>query len=245
MNEFLIYFTQKYKGDWDLIYKAFKKTEKVNSEILKLLKEKEEIKNKKYITILDEDYPKKFNTLYKPPFAIYYEGNKGLLNKKIVCITGNLENKSGQDFLSKIDTLSDDYVFISEGWVGFDNKIVEYLIKKNKNIIIVLASGIKNSKKEKLFANYDKKKFLLISEYPNEYHVTRKAIYARNRIVACLADNLIILASQNKKMMPLVDNFIEQNKIINCVKPDENETNNDNIELINSGAILINDLNNI
>ncbi|TPR54340.1 DNA-processing protein DprA [Metamycoplasma neophronis] len=245
MNEFLIYFTQKYKGDWDTVYRAIKKLEKVEEKEFDQIKQIEEVKNKKYITLLDENYPKGFNNLYKPPFVIYYDGNINLLNKKIICVTGNLMNENGEKFLEKLVYLPNDYVFISEVWNGYDMRIITHLLKNNKSVIVVFASGIESGKKMLKMQDFVNKDVLFLSEYPAQYHITKRAYYARNRIVAGLADSLILLASQNNKLMPLVDNFIEQNKRVLCIAPMNDEENNDNIELINNGASLINSLNNI
>jgi len=69
MNIILIYFSIKYKGDWDKIYKALEDKEKVSlSEIQEL---ENELKNYKWKigTILDQDYPKRLKEAYKPPFV--------------------------------------------------------------------------------------------------------------------------------------------------------------------------------
>ena len=60
MREVLLYFSLLYKGDFNRIYKAVASKEKVDENKFKELK-----KNLKsqYITIIDEDYPKKLKIL--------------------------------------------------------------------------------------------------------------------------------------------------------------------------------------
>ena len=71
MNVILIYFARKYKGDWDKIYEALEKKEKVSiSEIKETEKWISETKLR-IVTILDVDYPRKLKQAYKPPFVLW------------------------------------------------------------------------------------------------------------------------------------------------------------------------------
>ena len=69
MNDILIYFYEKYEGDWDLIYKAINQKERVNygeaSQFLKSYKDKYD-----YVTLIDNDYPEEYKGNYKPPFVL-------------------------------------------------------------------------------------------------------------------------------------------------------------------------------
>ena len=69
MNDILIYFYEKYEGDWDEIYKAIQRKEAVNSEqakkFLKGYKDKYD-----YVTLIDNEYPDEYKANYKPPFVI-------------------------------------------------------------------------------------------------------------------------------------------------------------------------------
>ena len=59
-----------HKGDWDKIYQAILKKEYPSEE------EMEELVSSykgNYITILDEEYPKRLKEGYKPPFVLFYE----------------------------------------------------------------------------------------------------------------------------------------------------------------------------
>lgn len=69
MNDILIYFYEKYDGDWDEIYKAINQKERVNygeaREFLKDYKDKYD-----YVTIIDNSYPDEYKGNYKPPFVL-------------------------------------------------------------------------------------------------------------------------------------------------------------------------------
>ena len=65
MNDILAYFAIKYNGDWDEIYSAINRKEKVDLEEKFILLSK----CGKYITLLDNEYPSKLKGIYKPPFV--------------------------------------------------------------------------------------------------------------------------------------------------------------------------------
>ena len=69
MNDILVFFYEKYDGDWDAIYNAICEKEPVDKnkckEFLKSYKEKYD-----YTTLLDEEYPEHLKREYKPPFVL-------------------------------------------------------------------------------------------------------------------------------------------------------------------------------
>lgn len=75
MPELLLYFSIKYNGVFEDIYNALSTHEPFEEEdVCKVLNDfsKEGIK---YVTILDENYPKCFKGIHCPPFVIYYDGD--------------------------------------------------------------------------------------------------------------------------------------------------------------------------
>lgn len=63
-RDILIYLHLKYHGDWDRIYQDIKDKEYVDDFIIsKDLTEK-------FVTIIDEEYPKDLRNIVKPSFAI-------------------------------------------------------------------------------------------------------------------------------------------------------------------------------
>ena len=90
-----------YKGDLDAVYKAIAE-KKIPSDIDSLDIE-ESIKNHS-LTILDPDYPKRFNQGFKPPLIMYYKGDVSLLNRKIVVVL-NSKNASNYATTSLLDII--------------------------------------------------------------------------------------------------------------------------------------------
>ena len=69
MNDILIYFYEKYDGDWDEIYKAINQKERVNyGEAIEFLKDYKDKYD--YVTIIDNSYPDEYKGNYKPPFVL-------------------------------------------------------------------------------------------------------------------------------------------------------------------------------
>ncbi|TPE57735.1 DNA processing protein, SMF family [[Mycoplasma] falconis] len=246
MKELLLFFTKKYKGNWVDIYKAISNKEKLNEE------EYQEAINlfehtKNYISIIDDNYPICFSNLDKPPFVLFYKGNIELLNaKNKIYLTSNFKNDIYKNTLEKIDILKvkHDCVFVSFAWKGEELEICEKLIKNNRKLILVLPCGIKAAKD--LFPEFIfNENVLLLSEYWDDYHPTKLAFYARNRLLTALANKMIIISSKEKTLFRIVDEFLAYGKDIYCFQPSINEINNTNKDLINYGATMITNLNEV
>ena len=76
MSDILIYFYEKYDGDWDDIYKAIQRKERVDAieakSFLKKYRDKYD-----YVTLIDNEYPDEYKANYKPPFVIRKRKNNG------------------------------------------------------------------------------------------------------------------------------------------------------------------------
>ena len=68
MREILIYLYIKYNKDWDRIYKAICNKEPIDKFDMKDTLEYEDLTS--YITIIDNNYPSKYNSQFKPPFVL-------------------------------------------------------------------------------------------------------------------------------------------------------------------------------
>lgn len=244
MNYYLLYFVEKYNGDWDKIYSALKYREIVPKEKIEKLKNTERTKNESFLTILDEEYyPKAFTLLKKPPFLIYYQGNIELLNEnKKIQITGNYETNYTNQYINQIKNIPNDYVIVNGNWKGIDKLIIQETIKNNKKIILIAPCGINNDYFDKSILDICSNNLLIISEYPFKYHISKKTIAWTNRLMASLANSLVLIATKDKKLYPLIDEFLNLGKEIYCFNPQNDDSINENINLINNGAQLITNL---
>ncbi|MDC8921609.1 DNA-processing protein DprA [Metamycoplasma hyosynoviae] len=243
MENYLLYFSKKYNGNWDAIYNALKKYEKVDKVELQKIKNNINSLNPGYITILNDDYPKLFGTVPKPPFVIYYKGNIKLLSLvKKIHMTGNYENEYVGKYIETIKNLPDDCAIVNGDWKGIDKKIIEEAIRYNKKLIVIWPCGLGKNYSDIIQKAEFSDNILVLSEYPADYHMSKRTLYERNRIISAISNSMIIVSSKDKKLYPIIDQFLNLGKEIFCFSPDAEDTQNENINLINNGAILITNL---
>lgn len=242
MDWILIYFAIKYKGYFKEIYEAITSKEFVPLEEINKIKVMLETKEIQAITIIDEDYPESLKHIDKPPFVLFYKGNKDLLKKNAILLTGDFSNELIDKFIdSSCQEISKNNILITNYFKGLDQKIVEKVSKYNKPMIFVSADGI-DSKffPEDVNTLFNNKDYLIISEAPGDKcNINKSRLVSRNRITVGLS-SFIILASSYKDsgIMNLVSFALEQNKDVFCF-PGLQVSNDGNNALINEGAGLV------
>ncbi len=221
MNEILAYFAIKYNGDWDEIYAAINRKEKVEPNDI------EEMLSKcgKYITLLDNDYPSRLKGIYKPPFVLFYRGDVSLLNtnNKIIGVVGNRNNSEyGKNVTEQIvrELVKENCLIISGLAKGIDFIAHKTCLENNGKTIAVLGNGVnvnypfENKELQEVIANEG----LIISEYPDFIESKKEHFPKRNRIVAGLSDGILVTEAKNKSgSMITVARALEMGKDIFCV----------------------------
>lgn len=247
MNEILVYFAIKYGGDWDKIYSAINKKEKVNNEEIK-----EALLNcDKYITLLDDNYPQRLKNIYKPPFVLFYKGDINLINSlKTIGVVGSRENSEyGKKATQKIvkELVENDYVIVSGLAKGIDAIAHRECLDNKGKTIAVVGNGLdkvyplENKQLQEEIIN----KGLILSEYPNFIEATKENFPKRNRIVAGLSDSILVTEAKNKSgAMITVNRALEMGKDIFCV-PDLINNDSGCNTLIKEGAKLVENINDI
>ncbi|MCV3733483.1 DNA-processing protein DprA [Mycoplasma enhydrae] len=240
MNEILLYFNYKYKGDWNRIYEAIKTKEKIEVDEFKSFSDKSKSNMNKYISILDGDYPQQLLAHKKPPFILHYLGNLDILTNSTnkIYMTGSYQTNEIIKYIDNISNKSN-VTFMNMYWNGLEQNILKKLIEKNINVIVVLPCGINWAISNLNLNEYIAENCLFISEYPDDYHATKKSYLARNRISAGLCNKMILLSSLEYKYNTLIDNFLDYGKDIQCLLFKDRLEADKNIELINQGAELI------
>ena len=242
MNLILIYFSIKYKGYFYEIYNALKRREFVPIEELEEIERQLNNKELNAITIIDEDYPEELKQINKPPFVLFYKGNKKLLLENKLLLTGDFSNPYIENFLNdSIDEIYKKHILISNLSKGLDENIINYIIDQKKKIILISSNGLENPYFAKDIENlpFIKDNFLLLSEYPNNVNINKRRLIERNRISIGLSKALII-ASSNKesRILSLVSFALDQGKEIFCYPGIQNKEDGNNI-LIQDGATMI------
>lgn len=247
MNLVLIYFAIKYKGYFHDIYNAIKKKEFIQMEELEKIGEDLSSGKIKAITIIDEDYPEPLKEINQPPFVLFYEGNKELLKEKLIMLTGDFSNENINKFINESAfELSKNYTLVSNFSKGLDEKIIDNLIKNNQNLILISSNGLTNPYFGKNIneLKFNKDKYLIISEYPENVNLNHKRLIQRNRISIGLSEALIIASSyKESKISNLVSCALEQGKDIFCFPGLQSENDGNNL-LIRDGAKMITSIKN-
>ena len=245
MNLVLIYFAIKYKGYFHDIYNAIKKKEFIQMEELEKIGEDLSSGKIKAITIIDEDYPEPLKQINQPPFVLFYEGNKELLKEKLIMLTGDFSNENINKFINESAfELSKNYTLVSNFSKGLDEKIIDNLIKNNQNLILISSNGLTNPYFGKNIneLKFNKDKYLIISEYPENVNLNHKRLIQRNRISIGLSEALIIASSyKESKISNLVSCALEQGKDIFCFPGLQSENDGNNL-LIRDVANMISSL---
>lgn len=233
MNIILVYFSIKYKGDWDKIYKALEEKEKVTLDEINKIEEMVNKSEYKIITIIDKEYPEALKSSYKPPFVIWLKGNEMLIQNKILMITGNQDDSQSDKRINQfVPEVEMSHTIISGSFKGLDEKIIK---NRNKGIIYILANGLDEPIINSEFKDGD----LMITEYPPETGVSKERFRNRNRIIAAFAQSLVLITSlKDGAINNLVTNFLNIGKEIYCF-PGDGNVEDGNSELIKQGANLI------
>ena len=156
MNEVLLFFILKYKGDWLKIYKALEDKEKVSIEDLISVRSK--IKSD-FISIIKDDYPKLLKQIYKPPFGLFTIGNSENLNNEKITLIGDFKYEN----LLPIINQGNNCAIITKIKKSNLTKI-KMLARKGFKLILISEEGIQNALNNmKELLKYDN--VLIISEH--------------------------------------------------------------------------------
>ena len=207
-REAILWYAIQYDGDWNKIGNAIKAHE--NYSIIAY--------PYPYLTIVDEMYPGAFKHLRYPPWIIFYQGNVCLLKEKGVGIVGarNCSVQALQNTDTIVQRLQSKYVIVSGLAIGIDARAH---LNASKTIG-VLGCGINviYPKENAFLFERMKKSGLIISEYP--MHVKPLAYHFpwRNRLIAALSSNLVVIEATYKSgTMITVNECLELSVPIYCV----------------------------
>lgn len=241
MRKILLYFALKYKGNFNMIYKAIKEKEFVEQKQLDDIESKIKCS---YITLLDKEYPACLKDIGTPPFVLFYYGDLSLLNcSNKISIIGKRENSNyGKIMCEKIVSELDKNTCVVSGLaLGIDAIAHKTALNSNLKTIAVLGCGIDYIYPYKNIDIYNKikEKGLLISEYPNDINATPQNFLIRNRIIAALSEYILVVeASYKSGTMNTVAYGLEFGREICCV-PNLANINSGCNKLIKQGAKLV------
>ena len=218
----LIFLSLKYHGDWSLIWKDL-----LDKKIVYSLKDFESIEEKltcKVVTLYDPEYPESLRHVHRPPFVLYYYGDFSLLNiaRKRLAVIGSREASEYGINATKqlINEIDSDYLVISGMAMGIDTIAHVSAIESGKKTVAVLGSGIDYCYPSSNLDLYQtiKKNHLVISEYPFDTEPKPMNFPYRNRIVAGLADAILVSDAHEKSGTSFtIEYALGMGKTVMCV----------------------------
>lgn len=177
---------------------AFQNWKRIEQEILYCQKNQIEI-----IGILDKKYPTKLKAIHDAPNVLFYKGTDDINNSRIISIVGTRKNT---DYGKKItEQIVEEFApygitIISGLAYGIDIIAHKAALKNNLATVGVLAHGLDDlyPKTHMGVANKMIKQGGLLTEYFTQTNPDRENFPNRNRIVAGLADALIVIETEKR-----------------------------------------------
>lgn len=161
------------------------------------------LKYSSVITILDDEYPAQLREIYDPPIILFYQGDWGLTHQShLLGVVGSRKHSAYAPLV--IDQLLS--VLLGRGLVtvsglaaGVDQLAHRCSLNAAKPTIAVIGNGLNvyypkfnRQLQQKIAING-----LLISEYSFNERPLRHHFPARNRIIAGLVSNLLVIEAQH------------------------------------------------
>lgn len=155
------------------------------------------------VTIYSDKYPEKLKEIIEPPFVLFTKGDLELLNTKSVAIVGTRKPTAyGRSVTKEISSClaKNDIAIVSGMALGVDTIAHESALEVDGKTIAVLGSGFnyiypsQNFELSKIIQN----KGLLVTEYRPSMEPRPYNFPVRNRIIAGLADAIVITEAGEK-----------------------------------------------
>ncbi len=153
-----------------------------------------------FVTCFEQQYPASLKELRKPPVLLCFKGDIKLLDKPMVAIIGARKCSSYGLWATQqiVAQLPSDIVIVSGMAKGIDGAAHMAAIQSGKKTIALLGSGLDYCYPEEhrtLFQELGTS-HLLLSEYTHDIPVRKHHFPARNRLIAALADVVVVVESR-------------------------------------------------
>lgn len=242
MQDLLLYFSLKYKGDFNKIYEALLKKEAVNVFEKDMLKKRLEISGCNYTTLVSDNYPMALKLINCSPFVLYYYGDISLLDEKTISLIGTRQpSPLGEETTKNItqELVNNNFVMIAGLEKGTGAFIHQEGWNNNGRTIAVMHGGIENNpiKENSELYNHLKNEQLIISEYPGYVEPTLQQLGLRSRLITAFSDALVIIETREEQECLSAQYYaFEQGKEVFCIPSDFGCEISGNIHALESGA---------
>lgn len=171
------------------------------------------------ITILDGDYPQRLRDIYDPPFTLYYQGDKSLLNSEdLIAVVGTRRVSSyGKNIMENFmpEFIKAGLIAVSGLARGVDSLSHKACLNAGAKTVAVVANGLDICYPPENYAIQEQiaQTGLLISEYPLGSKPAQYHFPERNRIISALAEAVFIPeAGEKSGSLITADCAIEQGR---------------------------------
>lgn len=158
------------------------------------------------ISNTDKQYPRRLNSLHKPPKSLHIKGAdiNELLKMPVVAVVGSRKatgygRRVTQDIVGKL--VEKGVLIISGLALGVDSIAHEETVKSDGKTIAVLPGGVENiypKRHVQLAEEIISSGGALLSEYPGKHAPMKHNFIERNRIIAALCDVLVVTEAGEK-----------------------------------------------
>jgi len=156
-----------------------------------------------YCCIWQDIYPRSLFNSYAPPIVIFYKGDISIASEEIVSIVGTRNcSDLGRKYAKNFTKVLSQYFVIASGMAFGIDAIVNKTSAdcKGKSIAVLPGSLLEPypSGNRYVFDGILRSGGLVISEYPFNADYNAGSFISRNRIIAGLASNIILIESPSK-----------------------------------------------
>lgn len=177
-------------------------------EVLRRAEKELEFVNKNRLRLLfftDDDYPQRLTQCVDAPVLLYAKGNAGFNHLKTISVVGTRNaTRYGEDFceefIEKLSTRIPDLQIVSGLAYGIDICAHRAALTHNLSTVAVLAHGL-----DRIYPRIHRKTAVdmlqngaLLTEFPGETNPDKHNFVKRNRIVAGMADAVVVIESGKK-----------------------------------------------
>ncbi|ATZ21777.1 DNA-processing protein DprA [Mesoplasma tabanidae] len=249
MDNVLLYFSLKYHGDWEQIYDALDRKEKIETQ--NLIQVPNSIPNN-FISIINPLYPNNLKQIMKPAFIIYYLGNISLLQNYFQTIfISSSENIDEYNIMAikKIiaDLIKENRTILISDESKFDKQLIDFIIAEQGKLIIITKKPLQKFIESEFWnknKNVDYADFLVISEYEESNSFKYKSINNKNemniRIINGLSKAVVFLEHSNfSEIEPLFNAVVNENKPCFAIPQNLKKFKSSSNNLLKNGAKLL------
>ncbi|MBI0021986.1 MULTISPECIES: DNA-processing protein DprA [Lactobacillus] len=200
------------------------------------------------ISFFDQMYPQKLREIYRPPLILFAQGNLKLLQENVITIVGSRQATDySQLVLNKIvpQLVKSNFVIASGLAMGVDVMAHSVTLNNGGKTIAVIGNGLnhfypeRNSQIQRQIINEG----LVLSEYLPDTPPRPFRFPERNRILAGIADSVIVTEAKEKSGSLITANIaLQENRNIYAVPgPINSQLSTGPNKLIEAGATPITD----